>query len=122
MTRRSRRSLVILILAPLLVMGRLSVAEFCNWDDPDNINRNPRLNPPSWESVGHYWTHEHMLLYMPVTLTAWNGVAAVARLDAPDEDGVSLNPWVFHAFNLLVHTANVLLVFAILLLLFKDET
>jgi tetratricopeptide (TPR) repeat protein len=103
-------------------LGSLCAAEFSNWDDPENIARNPRLNPPSWESVRYYWTHEHMLLYMPVTLTAWSGAAAVAQLDAPDPDGIALNPWVFHTLNVLLHVVCTLLAFAVLLTLFGDQT
>src|SRR6478752_4679558 len=112
--RRGHWTILLLVVATLGVMGPLCGHEFTNWDDDTTISRNVRLNPPSWGSVGYYGSHAQEGLYVPVTYTAWAGLASVARLEAADEGGARLNSWVFHTFNVLVHVANVLLVFVIL--------
>jgi tetratricopeptide (TPR) repeat protein len=53
-------------------------------------------------------------LYIPVTYSVWGILAAAARLDAPDQFGIALNPWLFHAASLIVHVGSVLIVFKIL--------
>ncbi|MDB5323859.1 MAG: Tetratricopeptide 2 repeat protein [Phycisphaerales bacterium] len=116
--RRMAAGVMGLLLLTAIVMGGLCGNEFVFWDDRETISNNPRLNPPSWASVGYYWRHGQMGLYVPVTYTVWSGLAAGGQLDAPDPvRGVRLNPWVFHTFNVAVHGVNVLLVFAILRLL-----
>ena len=56
----------------------------------------------------------HAKLYIPLTYNVWNGLAGVARSPAANGPGTEINPYVFHAANVLVHTASALLVFAIL--------
>src|SRR5690242_8819758 len=92
--RSDRGPIIVLIVATLAVMGPLCGADFSGWDDDANLSRNPRMNPPSWAGVGHYWSHSFMDLYVPVTYTVWSGLAAVARVETPDPvSGVQLNPW-----------------------------
>jgi Flp pilus assembly protein TadD len=55
-----------------------------------------------------------MDLYVPVTYTFWSGLAAVADTGAADPAGISLNPLLFHAANLLLHLASTLIVWQIL--------
>jgi hypothetical protein len=119
--RREHWTILVLVVATLCVMGPLCGSEFTNWDDDTTIAHNPRLNPPSWGSVGYYWTHTQEGLYAPVTYTAWNALAAVGRLESPDPTGVRLNSWVFHTFNVLVHVVNVLLVFGVLRLILGGD-
>jgi tetratricopeptide (TPR) repeat protein len=57
-----------------------------------------------------------MDLYVPVTYTAWSGVALVSR--AVSRDG-SPDPRVFHAASVLVHAFNAVLVFLLLRRLLK---
>lgn len=97
-----------------LAMARLCTAEFTWWDDGQTIHHNPRLNPPTWEGVRYYWRHAYMGLYVPVTYSAWSGLAAIAQLPTADENGIALNPYVFHTANVLVHVVNALVVYAIL--------
>lgn len=87
---------------------------FLSWDDQVNLYRNPRLNPPSIDAVASFWAAPYLELYIPVTYTAWSGLAALAYRSEPDAAGISLTPWVFHAANLLVHILNCAVVFEIL--------
>src|SRR6266542_1742542 len=98
--------------------------DFVEWDDPQTIAANPDFNPPTWESVSSYWWGSkapYLDLYIPMTYTAWAGVATIASLPLPDERGIALDPYPFHAANVLTHVFSVLLVFAILRLLVPAE-
>lgn len=106
--------LALVLIAVLLAMGRISAHDFAGWDNAATLSHNPRFNPPSWSSVAWYWTHAEYALYIPVTQTAWAGLAAIAQLRTPDERGSLLNPWVFHGANVLVHLLCTALVFHLL--------
>src|SRR5688572_10582352 len=111
-----RRSLVyplLLAILTIVVFGRIVAHDFTYWDDSGTIHHNPRLNPPTVEKVLWYWGHSELGLYIPVTYTVWGILASAARLDAPDEFGIALNPWLFHAASLIVHVGSVLVVFRI---------
>ena len=57
----------------------------------------------------------HLYLYVPATYTAWWLLAQVgADVRCADESGATLNPWVFHAANLLMHVVASLLVLQLL--------
>ncbi|GIW77337.1 MAG: hypothetical protein KatS3mg104_2400 [Phycisphaerae bacterium] len=48
----SRRPYLVLALVGMVVFGSLLTAEFTWWDDGTTIHHNPRLNPPSWDTLG----------------------------------------------------------------------
>ncbi len=98
----------------LLAFFPVFVADFSNWDDNYNIAENPRLNPPTLQSVGFFWAHPIFDLYVPMTYSAWAVLAKVSYVAQPDADGWHLNPYIFHAANVFVHAASALLVFSIL--------
>src|SRR5688500_17408460 len=70
----------LVVLATMACFSPAMTAEFSNWDDPDTIARNPRLNPPTVAKVLSFWDPRkpYMDLYVPVTYTAWSALAAVA--------------------------------------------
>jgi len=105
---------LLLVVITLLVLGRIATHEFVWWDDPQTIFHNPRLNPPSAEKIMWYWGHAEFSIYIPFTYTVWGMIASMARLDAPDEAGIWLNPWMFHIASLLVHVGSVLVVYQVL--------
>jgi hypothetical protein len=114
MTRRKPAILALLLIAlTLATFARAVPNDFVGWDDPDTISSNPRLNPPSFDSIVYYWTHSDGGLYVPVTYTLWVALAAIARVRGAD-GSVSLNPWVFHGASVVIHILSVLLVFSIL--------
>jgi hypothetical protein len=51
---------------------------------------------------------------VPLTYTLWGVLAGVAYLDQPDEQGIRLNPWVFHGASVAVHAFTALVVFELL--------
>ena len=105
---------VLLVLVVVAVFWPALGGEFAMWDDHDTLHLNPRMRAPSWSSVGYYWTHQQEGLYVPMTYTAWSGIAAIAQREAPDSLGGWLRPGPFKAFNVGVHAGAVVLVYLIL--------
>ncbi len=106
--------MVLLAIVVLVVFGRLCACDFTWWDDHLNIQENAHLNPPTLQSVGFYFAHFSLGLYVPVTYLVWIGIAKIAMLREADSVGVTLNPWFFHGANVLVHVITSLIVFQIL--------
>ncbi len=112
--RSARLPLILVIVVPVLVLWPVVSAEFIPLDDPANVSRNPDFNPPALSKVAHYWTTPFLNMYAPLTYTTWAGVARIAWMDSTDHSGLQLNPYVFHAANLVLHVACAVLVYAIL--------
>jgi hypothetical protein len=110
---------VVLFITVMAVFGRLCFSEFTWYDDPATVHHNPSLNPPTLEKVRLYWTsfgqHAPLGLYIPLTYSAWAGIARLAYIEQADSSGIHLNPWMFHSANVLLHATAALVVFAILL-------
>jgi len=71
------------------------------WDDSSNIFGNPFFTMHHWWGV---WLEPYFGLYVPVTQSFW------ALLYWAGEGAA----WPFHAFNLVIHCANTILVFFLL--------
>ena len=113
MTRAASFKLILVVIT-IATFARSITNEFVGWDDPDNLTANERMNPPTWRTVQHYWTHAQEGLYIPVTYTFWAGVAKIAARARGADGSFVLNPWVFHVASLLFHTLSALIVFSIL--------
>jgi tetratricopeptide (TPR) repeat protein len=98
----------------LVGMARICANDFVAWDDSFTLYNNPKLNPPTAESLSFYWTHAEHGLYIPGTQTIWWGLAKIARNSEPDVQGVSLNPHIFHAASLMLHATAALVMFFLL--------
>ncbi|HEV2293505.1 MAG TPA: tetratricopeptide repeat protein [Tepidisphaeraceae bacterium] len=120
--RAGRLPLLLVLVVPLLALWPVITAEFISLDDPANVSRNEKLNPPTLRGVAWYWANPYLNMYAPLTYTAWAGVARLAWMDAVDEEGLQLNPYIFHAANLLVYLINAVLVFALLRKLLASDT
>lgn len=101
------------MLVTLAALAPVVRHEFTTWDDNYNITDNPHVNPPGANGLKTLWTHESMHLWVPATYTAWVALAAAGyRANAVGAD--ALNPWLFHAANLLVHLCAALAVLHLL--------
>jgi len=100
-----------LILLTLLTFSPTLSHDFVGWDDGPNISTNPDFNPPTFAGLARYWKEPYLGLYAPVTYTAWAGLATLAQLDPGPHD--QLNPFFFHAANIILHALNVALVYAL---------
>lgn len=117
-TDRSRWAVwAVLVGATILALWPVCTHDFTTWDDNFNVSQNPYLNPVTWEGVAHFWTTPHMALYVPITYTVWGALAAVARMDVPNAQGIWLNASVFHTANLIVHILAVLFAYQLLVAL-----
>jgi hypothetical protein len=94
--------LLVIVLVTLLALWPVATFDFTIWDDNGTITGNPNLNPPTFAGLIHHWTHFRMELYVPVTYTMWWLLANVARV-SNETGGPSLNPWIFHGANLVLH-------------------
>lgn len=74
---------------------------FVMWDDDDNFLNNPYYRGLGWPRLAWMWTTSHMGHYIPLT---WMTLGLDYTL-------WGMNPAGYHATNLLLHTANALLVF-----------
>jgi protein O-mannosyl-transferase len=110
----------LIALACLITFAPVLQNGFVSWDDYQTISRNPRINPPSFESLAYYWQHPHMHLYAPLTYTVWTALAALARATADSAAPIAAAP--FHAASLLVHILASLVVFTLLRRLVANTT
>ena len=122
--RSSRRRWIAglaVVAVTLAVFGRSLGFSFLGQDDVDNILANPQLNPPTWRHVARFWREPYLSLYIPVTYTFWSGEAYLAwqteraggRVEQPGY--VPLDPRVFRAGSIALHTLVVLAVYLLLL-------
>jgi len=77
--------------------------QFLHWDDHSLVWRNPHYQPATLDGLVQLWRSDYLGFYIPATYTVWWLQALVLGMDGNR----------FHAVNLLVHTANVVLVYAI---------
>ena len=109
---------LLLTLATCAVFGGILSAGFVRWDDGLHVYANPNLHPVTGDSLARLWRSPYQNLYVPLSYSLYAALASVAHLPHPTatSDGlvVDLDPRVFHAACLLLHLANVLLVFALL--------
>ena len=116
-----RTSTILLVLATIACFGVVCTYGFTNTEDEGLITRNPMFNPPTAATLREIWTRPHLYLYVPATYTAWWLLAQVGQTSVPDESGATLNPWLFHGANLLVHIVASLLVLHLLRRLTRRE-
>jgi len=117
-----RRHHLIALGLVLLVAGVFSEVprmDFLDWDDPGNVSDSWHHRPVTLAKVADLWRRPTLGFYIPVTRTVWAAIARVAT--EPGADPVAtvqpFRPAFFHAANLVLHIASVLVVFAILRLL-----
>jgi len=117
----AKRALVLcllLVVVTFAVFQRVPTFDFVDWDDGTNVFENPYYLPVSSQHLLTLWKQPYNALYMPITSTLWGACAALAWQSAPlmrQSGGVAhLAPDIFHSANLLIHLANVVLVFFLL--------
>jgi protein O-mannosyl-transferase len=81
---------------------------FINWDDNAYVFENPHLGKPLSESIAYFFgPHYFIGNYIPTTMILY----------ALEFHYNGLDTWFFHSVNLLLHLANVILVFWLIYLL-----
>ena len=126
MAKKHQRHLIVLVLIALsaAVFWHAQNYQFIGpWDDKENIQENPYLNPVTLPKVFYFWSQPYKGLYIPFTYTVWAGVAQLDQLsNRPHSvNARPLDPKPFHRLNIVLHLSSGFVVFAILLLLTQNE-
>lgn len=114
---KRRWPMALLLMAVFATYWPLCTADFINWDDTRVLGRNPLLNPVTLHSVKIWWTQGSFDLYEPITWMTRAGITLIARVPEDPITHISLNPYIYHSVNLLLHAMNTLIVFQLLKLL-----
>ena len=111
---------LLLMIFTLAVFYQVRDHDFIS-DDYIHIVENPYLKPVTLPRVVELWQKPYWGLYIPVTYTAWAAIARLAELPGPGPRAAKLDPRPFHSANLVLHLANLLIVFAILRMLARND-
>jgi len=111
---RTPVAILFLIFAVLGSFHRAIYCDFLSYDDNIHIVRNPWLNPPTWESLGRFWSGPYWGEYVPLTYSLWALESHVAERDVEG----NLTPKLFHFVNVALHAMATVVVFLII----KDLT
>lgn len=119
MKLRHPAQLLIIALAVFIVFGQTMAHEFVGWDDADLITRNPYVVPLTAQNLFGAWLRPHTHLYIPLTYNLWALLGGAGQTTTPDAIGSTLNAYLFHSANVLLHCCCALVVLQILQLLLK---
>lgn len=122
-THHTRNALasVTIVTAVLLSLWPLLRCEFTSRDDPLTVSENSLLKPPSVRGVLRYWTGSAWELYTPMTYTVWSAVALLTPQPVRPGQAYALSPLPFHATNLVFHVLTALIIWLILVRLFRND-
>ena len=118
-TLHSRFICLFLIVVTLAIFFPIRNHEFV-WDDRSNIAENPYLKRGSFSGALALWRRPYQQLYIPFTYTVWAGIAAFAG-NPTTEARSRLDAGPFHMVNLILHMLSVLVVFAILRMVIRND-
>ena len=109
----------------LLVFGSLAIYSatmwhgFVRWDDYLHLHENPHLGPLGEGDQLRLWTAPFAQLYNPLVYTWWAALASLGLATSGAERG--LDPFVFHAGNVVLQIINELLLWRLLTRLVGDS-
>ena len=111
---------LLLMIFTLAVFYQVRDHDFIS-DDYMHIVENPYLKPVTLPRVLELWQKPYWGLYIPVTYTVWAAIARLTELPGAGQSSPKLDPRPFHSANLGLHLVNLLIVFAILRMLTRDD-
>ena len=111
-TELSQRTLLIAAVIATVLVTAVAFAPtlgngFTNWDDPIYVTENKAIMSLSWENVRSYFTSFHWGLYHPLVSLSF----------ALEYHFFGLDPFVYHATNLVLHCAGTALALLFVFLL-----
>ncbi len=101
-----------IVLLTAVVFSGAFANHFLNWDDPANVTQNPHIRTIAWTSVKAWFTTPLLGMYSPLVYLSYSIDFRLGGLD----------PFVYHATNLLLHLLNATLVLLIVARLTKSTT
>ena len=107
---------IILIAAPALAYWPILHNEFVSLDDQITIYENPYFQRITFGGMCGFWMDSYAALYAPVTYSLLAIIASLSRTRTVHgvQPPFHFYPAPFHAFDLLLHVTNVLLVYKLL--------
>ncbi|NTV15399.1 MAG: tetratricopeptide repeat protein [Desulfobulbaceae bacterium] len=102
------------------ILGAVCGHDFIAYDDEINIYGNRFVTNFTFVNFLHFWSGLYQNLYIPLTYNFWLVIAKVANF-FPASAANTLNPFPFHAANLLFHLGCTSLVYLIVQALVDDE-
>ena len=112
--QRWRGAGLVFLLAAILFGASIRFG-FLEHDDDRNIYDNPRMLAMSSETIAGYWQEPYLGLYIPATYMYWSAGTALSHALSSDDALPTIKPWIFHLGNVLLHAANGVLVWMLLL-------
>lgn len=101
----------ILLVATLLVYGKVFHAGFMSWDDADYVLQNKDIRALNTEHIGRWFSEFYIGNYHPLTLVSY----ALDFLIGKQE------PFVYHATNILLHTLSTVVLYNFIITLNKSR-
>lgn len=118
---RGSRLPIVLAICGVIVLGSLLAfrpgldGRFLNWDDDRNFVANSDYRGLGPDNLAWDWRTYHMGVWQPAS---WVLLGAEHLIAGVDEAGAP-NPGVYHGFSIALHTANGLLLFALIVVLLR---
>jgi hypothetical protein len=98
--RRFVLALVLVALVTLAVFARATGFEFLLWDDDIQLTANPTLQTLDWATARRMFTEGYAIRYQPLS---WVSSLLLVR-------AAGVDPFVFHSYNVVLHTLSAVLV------------
>lgn len=106
------------LLIPALLLVAIAVAVYAKTlgfhytqiDDPKHIFENSSIKSPTLSSIKAIWSHPYFGLYIPATYSVWTIGGLLSRSTDLENRRTEPAPFIFHFFNLALHSINSLLV------------
>jgi len=118
-TDKKTFAIAVIIILGLVLYARTVSYNFV-WDDtPLYLNSVNYPESGRLDSLSKFWTPGKIPMYAPVTYTLWGVLASLSTDDTSNQAGMS--PVLFHFTNVFFHIVNSILVFLLLLYLFKNN-
>lgn len=85
------------------------------WDDDIHVHANPHIANLGWAGITAFWSGPWQQLYIPLTYSAWAGLAVLSRWwDGMPVATGALNAAWFHGANVVVHAVSTMFAFVLL--------
>jgi protein O-mannosyl-transferase len=116
-THPALRPTLILLILTILALSPVLSGGFIRLDDYDHLFDNPQLRRMSLSGLAGVWARPYWNLYIPITYSVWWALELIGSLAG----NLAQSAWLFHAFNLGIHLANVVLVFFLVRALVRGD-